>query len=260
MRTEQILADGELTILGRLAGSSNATLLCTAADAQGHEVRCVYKPVLGERPLWDFPSGTLAAREVAAFRLSELLEWGLIPTTVWREQGPHGAGSCQLWIDEGEFDALVDIVGPGECPDGWRLVLTGESEYGAPVSLVHADDPDLLRMSVLDVLLNNADRKAGHLLRDESGRIWGIDHGLTFNEDPKLRTVLWGWAGERVPQALLHDLRALAKRWGDVERAIGVLLEGYELEALADRLDRLVAAQRLPRPGSQRPAIPWPLY
>jgi uncharacterized repeat protein (TIGR03843 family) len=260
MPEAQILADGELTILGRLAGSSNATLLCTATDAHGHELRCVYKPVAGERPLWDFPTGTLAAREVAAYELSELLDWSLIPTTVWREFGPHGAGSCQLWVDEGDFDALVDIVGPHERPEGWRLVLTGESEYGTPVALVHADDPDLQRMSVLDVLLNNADRKAGHLLRDTTGRIWGIDHGLTFNDEPKLRTVLWGWAGERVPEALLHDLRSLDARWDQVETALSSLLDGYELEALAQRLDRLVATGRLPKPNQQRPAIPWPLY
>ncbi|MDD2858774.1 MAG: SCO1664 family protein [Candidatus Nanopelagicales bacterium] len=260
MPEARLLAEGELTIIGRLAGSSNATLLCTVTTTDGTDLQCVYKPVAGERPLWDFPTGTLAAREVAAYELSELLGWGLIPTTVWREFGPHGEGSCQRWIDEGDFGALVDVVHPGERLQGWRLVLTGESEYGAPVSLVHADDPDLHRMSVLDVLLNNADRKAGHLLRDESGRIWGIDHGLTFNEEPKLRTVLWGWAGERVPEALLHDLRGLADRWEQVELALSGFLDGYELEALEQRLERLVSTGRLPKPDAQRPAIPWPLY
>lgn len=260
MQVAHLLEHGELEILGRLAGSSNATLLCTVSDSSGSTLRCVYKPVRGERPLWDFPEGTLASREVAAYELSEQLQWGLIPVTVWREFGPHGPGSCQLWIDEGEFDALVDVVLPSQKPDGWRLVMTGESEYGAQVCLVHADRAELQQMSVLDALLNNADRKAGHLLQDSAGRLWGIDHGLTFNEEPKLRTVLWGWAGEPVPEPLLHDLRTLNDRWDEVEAMLDRHLYSFELEALAERLRELLLSQVFPHPRSQWPSIPWPLY
>ena len=260
MLVQESLALGELDIHGRLAGASNATLFCTVAHGSDSELKCVYKPVRGERPLWDFPEGTLAAREVAAYELNLQLGWDLIPITVWRDEGPHGPGMCQLWIDEGEPEDLVDVVSSRVVRQGWRHVLTGESQYGDAVHLMHADRADLQQMAVLDVLLNNADRKAGHLLIDEQRKLWGIDHGLTFNDEPKLRTVLWGWAGQEVPDDYLVDVDLAFAQWENLESALSPWLLPYELQACADRFRDLLRVRKFPQPTTYWPAVPWPLY
>ncbi len=260
MLVEECLALGELEIHGRLAGASNATLFCTVTNRAGLELKCVYKPVRGERPLWDFPEGTLAAREVAAYELNLILGWDLIPVTVWRDDGPHGAGMCQLWIDEGESEDLVDVVTSRVVRDGWRHVLTGESEYGDAVHLIHADRSDLQQMALLDVVMNNADRKAGHLLIDKRQKLWGIDHGLTFNDEPKLRTVLWGWSGQAVPEDLLVDVDLAFAQWDELESALSPWLLPYELEACAERFRELLRTKKFPQPPTYWPAVPWPLY
>jgi len=260
MTIATVLAQGELTVLGRLAGSSNATLLSMVKDDEGLEYKCVYKPVAGERPLWDFPDGTLAGREVAAYELSRLLDWDVIPVTVWRDDGPYGEGSVQLWVDADEDIRLVDVISVDESDDGWLHVLTGENEVGQEVRVVHRDRFDLAQIALLDALMNNADRKAGHLLVGEGDRLWGIDHGLTFNEEPKLRTVLWGWAGLQVPERLMDDVAALLARWNEVEMVLESFLAGYELQALAERLQELSDGARYPRPPEHWPAVPWPLF
>src|SRR5450631_3609987 len=204
-----LITRGVIEVRGRLVDASNATLYASV-ELDGVQGRCVYKPVTGERPLWDFPSRTLARREVAAYGQSSAVGWDVVPPTVLRD-GPFGQGSVQWWVGAGEVDAegdpvggepgagLVDIVAPGEVPSGWLHVLRAESYEGSPVSLVHADDPGLARMAVFDVIANNADRKGGHVLRDLDGGVRGVDHGLTFNVEDKLRTVLWGWAGRKLP-------------------------------------------------------------
>ena len=260
MTIASVLALGELTVLGRLAGSSNATLLSMVKDDEGLEYKCVYKPVVGERPLWDFPDGTLAGREVAAYELSRLLKWDVIPVTVWRDEGPYGEGSVQLWVDADEDIRIVDLISVNEGHEGWLHVLTGENEAGQEVRVVHRDRLDLAQIAILDALMNNADRKAGHLLIGENDRLWGIDHGLTFNEEPKLRTVLWGWAGQRIPEPLMTDLAALLTRWNDVEAVLESFLAGYELQALVERLQELSDGARYPQPPEHWPAVPWPLF
>jgi uncharacterized repeat protein (TIGR03843 family) len=259
-----LLELGQLTVEGRLAGSSNGTLLCTA-ELDGVAVSCVYKPVAGERPLWDFPDRTLGHREVAAYRLGELaLEVfddgvpAVLPMTVWRGDGPFGAGACQLWVDVHESE-LVDIVPPDAVPEGWRTVLQARDDDGAPLLLVHADEPGLRRMAVLDLISNNSDRKGGHILVDTEGALFGVDHGLCFHEDDKLRTVLWGWAGE----PLSTDEVTL------VERLAGAVMEDEglrehlsrrELLRTAQRAERLAEEGLMPRPSGEWPAIPWPAF
>ena len=172
--TAELLTRGELTVRGQIREASNAVLYCSVAHG-GEEVTCVYKPVRGERPLWDFPDGTLAQREVAAYEVSEATGWGLVPTTVLRD-GPFGEGMCQLWIEDepgGELLALVD----GEEPeDGWKAIGLAEVGEGRTALLVHADDERLRRLAVLDAVINNADRKGGHLLPAGGGRLLSLIH------------------------------------------------------------------------------------
>ncbi|MDX3229704.1 SCO1664 family protein [Streptomyces sp. ME19-01-6] len=261
----ELLALGELTVRGRVREASNAVLYCTV-EYEGHSAACVYKPVAGERPLWDFPDGTLAQREVAAYELSEATGWGLVPPTVLRD-GPYGQGMCQLWIEAAtdedgdgalELLALVDGEEPGP---GWKAVAFAEVEEGRTALLVHADDERLRRLAVLDAVINNGDRKGGHLLPTADGRIYAIDHGVTFNADDKLRTLLWGWAGEPLPDESLTVLRRLADRLADGDpltaRLAGLITEA-EIAALRARIAALLRSGRHPKPSGQWPAIPWP--
>jgi uncharacterized repeat protein (TIGR03843 family) len=223
----------------------------------------VYKPVAGERPLHDFPLGSLAGREVAAYRLSRLGGWDLVPLTLLRE-GPLGPGAVQAWVDQSEAEpvpasGLVDIVAPGEVRPGWLPVAQARGEDGRPLLVVHADDPVLRSVTVLDAVLNNADRKASHLLRDRSGRLWGIDHGLCLHGEDKLRTVFWGWAGEPLPDADVQRLGRLRAGLGGSSRWDG-LLTGPEVRALARRVDVLLETGRHPEPPSDRYPLPWPLW
>lgn len=249
-----------LEIVGRIRVASNATFLARIDD-----VAVVYKPVEGEAPLWDFPDGTLAGREVAAYLVSEATGWGVVPRTRLRD-GPFGPGMVQLWQDVDASQSPVDVVPTPEVPaDGVRSVLEGIGEDEQPVTLVHEDSAALRRMAVLDVVLNNADRKGGHVLPLADGRRLGVDHGVTFHVEPKLRTVLWGWLGaslsddelagvERVRTDLGTDLD------GDLARRLGDLLAEDEVAALADRCDRLLSTARFPAPSGDMPAVPWPLF
>ncbi len=208
-KRQELLARGELAVRGRIREASNAALFCTVSH-DGREASCVYKPVAGERPLWDFPDGTLAGREVAAYEVSEATGWGLVPPTVLRD-GPYGEGMCQLWIDvsaESELLALVDGEEPGP---GWKAIGFAEVGEGRTALLVHADDERLRRLAVLDAVINNADRKGGHLLPTTDGRLYGIDHGVAFNAENKLRTLLWGWAGEPLTADAVDVLEGCAR-------------------------------------------------
>ncbi|MEU9894687.1 SCO1664 family protein [Streptomyces phaeochromogenes] len=256
--TAELLAEGELTVRGRIREASNAVLLCDVTY-EGQKASCVYKPVAGERPLWDFPDGNLAQREVAAYEVSEATGWGLVPTTILRD-GPYGEGMCQLWIDavsEGsELLALVDGEEPGE---GWKAVGFAEVGEGRTALLVHADDERLRRLAVLDVVINNGDRKGGHLLPAPEGRLFGIDHGVTFNAENKLRTLLWGWAGEKLtPEAVevLERLRGALD--GTLGVRLGELITAAELDATRARVAGLLDSGRHPEPSGDWPAIPWP--
>jgi len=257
---EAVLAHGELDLYGRLVDASNVALV-GYARLDGLEVRCVYKPTAGERPLWDFPTGTLGLREVAAYRVSHAAGWNLVPVTAWRADGPAGEGMCQAWIDVDESVALVDVVPRGRVPEGWRHVLDAEGARGRPVTLVHADTNDLRAMAVFDAAVNNADRKGGHVLVDSDGRARGVDHGVTFSEDDKLRTVLWGWAGEPIGDDLLADLTRL-RSWLDSidEGGIHHLLDPHEVSRTIARVDVLLHQKVFPLPGDEWPMLPWPAF
>lgn len=255
-----LLAEGDLVIEGRIAGASNSTLRCRVEVAGEGDLICVYKPVAGERPLWDFPEWTLAHREIAAYELSEALGWGLVPPTAWRADGPGGAGMCQLWIDVDPEIDQVDVVRPGTAPTGWKLVLDATDAVGNPVELVHADSPQLRRIAAFDAVSNNADRKAGHVLADPGGRVWAIDHGVTFSTEAKLRTVIWGWAGEPIDAADLADLSALNDLLAVDYEPVDQWLDEEECVRMRTRLRRLLDRGTYPLPSGKWPAIPWPVF
>lgn len=266
------LTSGDVEVVGRLVDASNATLYVTVTTG-ARTVGAVYKPISGERPLWDFPDDTLGFREVASYRLAAWSGLDVVPATVLRD-GPFGPGSVQLWVGElpGATGAVsepgagvVDVVPAGHVPAGWLTVLEATGPRGEDVVLCHADDDRLARMAVFDALANNADRKGGHILADcpeRGGRVHGVDHGLTFHTDPKLRTVLWGWAGRRLPDDLLVAVERVAAAVDD--GGLADLLEGLldddELRALGRRAQRLASSRRFPRPRGGGPAIPWPAF
>jgi len=261
-RLLDILAFGRIEISGRLVDASNVALLgqLELADVR---LQVIYKPVQGERPLWDFPDGTLAGREAAAFVLSAVGGWDLVPPTVLRE-GPLGHGSVQLWVDAVE-DAtrdLIDVVTPAELAPGWLPVLEAQLADGSAVVVAHADRPELASAAVFDVVINNADRKGSHLVLDRSGSLWGFDHGVSCHAEPKLRTVLWGWVGRPLPETELARLEALSGWLGDPGSAVSMTLRGLltpaEVDALRGRIADLLTTGRFPGPNSRGPAVPWP--
>ncbi|HEX3956552.1 MAG TPA: SCO1664 family protein [Trebonia sp.] len=254
----ELLDRGTLEVEGRLVDASNATLFCTISGA-GAQATCVYKPIAGERPLWDFPNGTLAGREVAAYLVSRAAGWNIVPPTVMRD-GPFGPGMCQLWID---VDDEVDLVALSR----------------------REDHPGLREMAVFDAVVNNADRKIGHLLPVTDGHLYGCDHGVTFSEDYKLRTVLWQWRGKVLPRQSVEVLRRLsnglrgsgsggsgsrgsgsggsgsggsAQGGGWLAEELGKHLTASEVRATRARVDRLLKHRVHPFPPDDWPAIPWP--
>jgi hypothetical protein len=238
-RALDVLRDGEIEIVGRLLGSSNHAMLCRvrlACPEPGETIvlEAVYKPTAGERPLDDFPDGTLSHREVAAFLVSEAIGWSVVPPTI-RRDGPFGDGSLQLWID---IDPAVDVVG-----------------------MVVEDDRRLRRIAVFDAAVNNTDRKGGHLLPVSGGHVFGVDHGVTFSTVPKLRTVLWGWRGRPFAADERAGLSRLADALrGELARDLAGLLSRAEIAATRRRVDRLLETGRFPQPRPDWPAIPWPPF
>lgn len=233
------LQDGELEIVGRLVEASNATLLCELTLPEPLPdgtavVHAVYKPIRGERPLDDFPSGTLGFREVATWLVSEALGGSVVPPTVLRD-GPMGRGSAQLWID---VDESTDVL---------RMILTRDGR--------------LRRFALLDALTNNADRKGGHILPTADGTVHGCDHGICFSPDPKLRTVLWGWKGDPLSPDEMADLtRVRAGLDTDLGAGLAELLSPREIEATRHRADALLDAGAFPEPDPWRHVIPWPPF
>jgi hypothetical protein len=234
-RVLHLLAEGETEVEGLIPWSSNATLLVTVRDA-AYSTLAVYKPQDGERPLWDFPRGTLGMREVAAYLVSEVLGWDLVPPTVLRE-GPHGLGSFQFFVHAQEDAHFFTIQ----------------------------DDPNYLealrRLAAFDIVVNNADRKSGHCLLDQEGHMWAIDNALTFHTDYKLRTVIWDFIDHLLPADMLDDLATLDKALSPkapLSDALEQLLDSHETEALRLRIRQLIESERFPPPGPGH-AVPWPL-
>ena len=227
------LRDGDLQVEGRLLEATNATFYCSLHHDYV-DVHCVYKPIAGERPLWDFPSSTLAFREVAAYAVSAATGWRVVPPTVLRD-GPFGPGMCQLWID---VDLDVDLV-----------------------ALARSDHSQLRRMAIFDAIVNNADRKGGHLLPTPDGHVYGCDHGVCFSVEDKLRTLLWQWRNQPLPRDALAVLRRLERDFdGELGATLGSLLSGREVRATARRVERMLRAGRHPMPSGDWPAVPWPPF
>ena len=226
------LTEGELTVSGRLVDASNATLFgqCTFNQV---EIPVIYKPIAGERPLWDFPDGNLAKRERAAFLISELGSWNLVPLTILRE-GPFGEGMVQLWIDLDESIDLADFYS--------------------------SDDPRLRAMAIFDAVINNSDRKIGHLLPTQDGALFGCDHGVTFHEEDKLRTVLWRWAGQRLSSDEIEQLTELRSTLAIEMATLTALVTENEFAALMKRVSRLIETGTFPEPSDDWPAVPWPPF
>jgi uncharacterized repeat protein (TIGR03843 family) len=237
----EILQSGRLELEGLLPWSSNYAFLVNVCEGD-REISAVYKPRRGERPLWDFAQGTLCQREQAAFVISQALGWHIVPPTVLRE-GQHGIGTVQAFIDHD--------------PERHYFTIEGDPMFR----------PQLQRIALLDILINNADRKAGHVVLQESeddeepGRLWGIDHGICFHTEAKLRTVIWEFAGTPIPDRLRDDLRAFRGRLSapddPVAAALKELLFGPEIQALTRRLDRTLDRGMYPQPGPGR-HYPWP--
>jgi uncharacterized repeat protein (TIGR03843 family) len=238
--TLEVLRAGDLEIVGRIVGSSNNAMLVTVTRPCPEPeppvtLHAIYKPIMGERPLSDFPDGTLARREVAAWHVSEATGWGIVPPTVLRD-GPFGEGMVQSFV---EADREVDVV-----------------------AMVIEDDPRLRRMAVLDAVMNNTDRKGGHILPVDGARlIHGVDHGVCFSSVPKLRTVLWGWRGEPFTADELEGLALVRSALdGDLARALRELLSRAEIRATARRTDELLTSGHFPFPSPTWPAVPWPPF
>lgn len=231
---EQLLRNGAVELEGLMPDSSNYTFLVRLSDGD-LEGLAIYKPRRGERPLWDFPRGTLCQRETAAYLVSEALGWQLVPPTVLRDAEPHGIGSMQLFIDAD--------------PRAHYFSLQGNF------------DDVFRRIAAYDVLVNNADRKGGHILLSSDGRIWAIDHGITFHVEPKLRTVIWDFAGQPLPTPLAQQIAAFCSRLETASdpliEALAGLLDPREIDALRRRTERLLRRPHFPHPGSGR-SMPWP--
>jgi uncharacterized repeat protein (TIGR03843 family) len=253
---------GDIEILGRIMPASNATFFGNASH-DGTSIDVVYKPVTGERPLWDFPDGTLARREVAAYAVSEALGWDVVPPTVLRD-GPAGDGMVQAWREPDVTQDPIDLVRAGTLPDGFLHVLDAYDQDDRPISLVHEDSDALRRMAVFDVVVNNADRKGGHVLAMPDGHRFGVDHGVSFHVDDKLRTVLWGWAAYPLEPEDADGLRSLTEQLcradSDLTRQLTELLAGDEVAATVARCEALLRLDRMPVPASGRPSIPWPAF
>lgn len=234
----ELLGKGQLVLAGLIPWSSNYTFLGSVSDASGASLQIIYKPTRGERPLWDFPRGSLAKREVAAYVLCRALGWDFVPPTVLRG-GPHGRGSVQLYV---------------ECDQNAHF-------------FTFRDDPDfrhsLQALALFDIITNNADRKGGHCLRAGDACIVAIDQGLCFHAEPKLRTVIWDYAGEPIPPDLLGELRRLKQELAHPDTAmlaqLQELLRREEIQAVEQRIDALLDAGCFPLPPEDRRPYPWPL-
>jgi uncharacterized repeat protein (TIGR03843 family) len=264
---DEVCLRGELTVIGRIRSASNATFLCEAhlGELQAH---CVYKPIAGEAPLWDFPDGTLAGRERSAYLVSSALGWNIVPYTIIRD-GPAGRGMLQLWVDQPGDEVgdeptagpdLVDLLPAGHVPEGFLPILQAYDYAGDEVTLVHADDARLRRMAVFDVLINNADRKGGHILSGVDGQVYGVDHGVSLHVEDKLRTVLWGWAGKPVDDETLETVGRLRDTLrGELGDLLCEHITAREIDALHARVVALLGNPVMPTPDRRRP-IPWPAF
>lgn len=224
---DKIFETGELEIIGRLVDASNASLLCKLPN----ELKVIYKPIAGERPLWDFPDGNLASREVAAFYISEVGEFDVVPKTVLRD-GPFGIGAIQQWIETSE---AADVI-----------------------AMAQSDHPQIRNLALFDIVINNADRKFGHILITPDGQIFGCDHGVSLHEENKLRTVIWQFAEQKLTSEEIAKLKDLISKI-DLNH-LAKFLSAEEIAAFLQRVQGLIEDGRFSSPNPNWPAVPWPPY
>ena len=225
--SEFTIENSELEVIGRLVDASNASLLCVLPEIG----QVIYKPIAGERPLWDFPDGNLASREVIAYYISELGKFFLVPKTVLRD-GPFGMGAAQIWID---VDEEIDVV-----------------------KFAQSQDPRLRSLAIFDAIINNADRKFGHILLAKDGQLFGCDHGVSFHEEDKLRTVIWQFADQDLTDSEVVNISEILREIDETYLS-GFITEA-EISALKSRCLRLIEGRKFPLPNPNWPAIPWPPY
>ncbi|MEY4958779.1 MAG: phosphatidylinositol kinase [Actinobacteria bacterium] len=226
------IATAEISISGRLVDASNASLFGTVFSQTGEqEIPIIYKPIAGERPLWDFPDGNLASREVAAYQISKYLGFNIVPFTTLRD-GPYGMGAVQQWI---EIDEAFDLI-----------------------SFSQTDDPRLREIALFDAVINNTDRKIGHLLMDTEHNLFGIDHGVSLHSENKLRTVLWQWRGLQLTEIEKAQLQRFIAEREPITASLLNLITALEVDALFVRVSSLISAGIFPEPNGEWPAIPWP--
>ena len=228
-----LLESGDITVEGRLVDASNATLFVTITDGDD-SMKAIYKPVAGERPLWDFPDGNLACRERAAFLIDNALGFNHVPKTILRD-GPFGVGMVQKWID---IDEEIELE-----------------------NFFRSNDPQLREVALFDAIINNTDRKIGHLIPEKGGHLYICDHGVTFHEDDKLRTVLWQWAGERFTAEEIKTLESLRGYLESQDaNELRDLLTQDEIYAMNVRIEKLISTSLFPEPNPEWPHIPWPPF
>lgn len=232
IQIQEHLLQGEILVSGRLIDASNATLFGTST-LDGQAISVIYKPIAGERPLWDFAEGNLASRERASFLISELADWEIVPVTVLTD-GPFGQGMVQQWID---VDESIDLA-----------------------TFYREDDERLRKIALFDAVINNTDRKIGHLLPTKNGDVLGCDHGVTFHLEDKLRTVLWQWADKPLTEHEKGDLITLQRKLQNRDTEINDLISHDEYAALLFRIERLIATEKFPLPSEDWPAVPWPPF
>jgi len=228
-----LLESGEISVEGRLVDASNATLFVSITDG-AESTKAIYKPVAGERPLWDFPDGNLASRERAAFLVDQAMGFNHVPLTILRD-GPFGIGMVQQWI---EIDEDVDLE-----------------------LFFRLNDPQIREVALFDAVINNTDRKIGHLIPEKGGHLFICDHGVTFHQEDKLRTVLWQWAGEELTAKEIATLELLrdyleSQSAGELRE----LLSPDEVSALKLRVEKLITTSIFPEPNPEWPHIPWPPF
>jgi len=253
-----LLLNGEIEIEGLIPDSSNGALKVLVSDSK-QSVEAIIKPEVSIRPLWDFPDLDLNNREYATYLLDRELNLNYVPDTVMRNVEGIGKSLIQEWVTESDNDLII-VKSPEDIPEEYLKVLQGYDELNKLITLAHKNNRDLRNLCLFDLVINNADRKGGHLLMDSANKMWAIDHGVSWHFESKIRTVLWGWIDETFNDqdiALLNNAKKVIQTWKDEEF---ICLSKEEIEQAIKRVEGLLKENAFPQPGNQWPAVPWPIF
>ena len=253
-----LLLNGEIEIEGLIPDSSNGALKVLVSNSK-QSLEAIIKPEVSIRPLWDFPDLDLNNREYATYLLDRELNLNYVPDTVMRNVEGIGKSLIQEWVTESDNDLII-VKSPEDIPEEYLKVLQGYDELNKLITLAHKNNRDLRNLCLFDLVINNADRKGGHLLMDSANKMWAIDHGVSWHFESKIRTVLWGWIDETFNDqdiALLNNAKKVIQTWKDEEF---IYLSEEEIEQTIKRVDGLLKENAFPQPGDQWPAVPWPIF